>query len=377
MHDGLDSFRFQLEGRLTRDGARDLEQAWRTATSVIGERFVVVDLSRLTSIDASGRELLRKWQDQGARLVTASHQEKARLHLMTDRPLTVLKTATRGPAQHSSRTIPRWVAAFLVFLFPVSAANLKNETVTAWEDYVQAVNLRIVDRANAGRAFLWVDESPDRVAKLRRGEVVVSPAGPNTPREVPFGLIHDWMGAVFIANTTFDQVLAVVRDYERYKDFYRPAVIDSKPVALSNAEDRFSILLANKSLFRKTAIDSDYKSSQFRVDDRRRYVITQTTRIREIAEYGATSQHTLPEDQGTGLIWRLFGITRFEERDGGVYVEVEAIALSRDVPTSVRWLVEPLIRHVAKASLINSLQQTRDAVHSTSVLANRTVATSR
>jgi hypothetical protein len=85
----------------------------------------------------------------------------------------------------------------------------------------------------------------------------------------------------------------------------------------------------------------------------------------------------LPEDQGTGLIWRLFGITRFEERDGGVYVEVEAIALSRDVPASVRWLVEPLIRHVAKASLINSLQQTRDAVHSKSVLANGTVAASR
>jgi len=43
-----------------------------------------------------------------------------------------------------------------------------------------------------------------------------------------------------------------------------------------------------------------------------------------------------PEGEGTGLIWR-----RFEERDGGVYVEVEAIALSRDVPASLRWLVEP------------------------------------
>jgi hypothetical protein len=169
----------------------------------------------------------------------------------------------------------------------------------------------------------------------------------------------------------------MVRDYGRYKEFYRPAVIDSKPIALSDAEDRFWLLLANKSLFRKTALESDYRSAQVRVDDRRRYTIAQTTRIQEIAEFGATGQHTLPEDQGTGLVWRIFGVMRFEERDGGVYVEIEAMALSRDVPASLRWLVDPIIRHVAKASLINSLQQTRDAVHSNPALANRTVAAGR
>jgi hypothetical protein len=85
----------------------------------------------------------------------------------------------------------------------------------------------------------------------------------------------------------------------------------------------------------------------------------------------------LPEDEGTGLICRLFGVARFEERDGGVYVEIEAIALSRDVPASLRWLIDPIVRRVAKASLINFLQQTRAAVHSNSMLANRTVAVMR
>jgi len=47
---------------------------------------------------------------------------------------------------------------------------------------------------------------------------------------------------------------------------------------------------------------------------------------------------------------------RFEERDGGVYVELEAIALSRDVP--VRWIVNPIVRRVSRNSMLLSLQQT-------------------
>jgi hypothetical protein len=48
------------------------------------------------------------------------------------------------------------------------------------------------------------------------------------------------------------------------------------------------------------------------------------------------AQEDGPEDEGIGLIWRLSSITGLEERDGGVYAELEAIALSRDIPTAVR-----------------------------------------
>jgi hypothetical protein len=256
----------------------------------------------------------------------------------------------------------------------MSAANLRTETVKDWENYIQAVNVQVRERAKLGKAFLWVDESPDRVAKVRGGEIVVSPIGAKSPKEVPSGLIHDWIGAISIADASMDQIMPVVRDYGRYKDFCKPAVIDSKPTVLGDSEDRFSMLLANKVLFRKSALDADYRSSQVRVNDRRRYSIAQTIRVQEIAEYGATGQHVLPEGEGTGLIWRLFGVTRFEERDGGVYVEVEAIALSRDVPASLRWLVEPIARRVAKDSLVTALQQTRDAVNSNCAPVSRTVA---
>jgi hypothetical protein len=217
-------------------------------------------------------------------------------------------------------------------------------------------------RAAPGKPFLWVDEMPDRLAKVRAGQIVVSPIGPQNPKKVPSGLIHDWIGAAFIPHVTLNDVMAVARDYGRYKEMYQPTVVDSKAIATGETKDRYSMLLMNKSLFLKTAFDSDYESSYVQVDDRRAYSVTRTTRVQEIEEYGSPAQRLLQEGEGSGVIWRLFGVTRFVERDGGVYLELEVIGLSRDIPASLRWLVEPMVRRVSRGSLSTSLRQTESAV---------------
>ena len=259
-----------------------------------------------------------------------------------------------------------WAIVLAICLVPVkaSAANLKPETLQAWEEYIEAAAAHMQARLNSDGSFLWTDEAPDRGARLRNGEIVVSPAGPHIPLRVPSGLIHHWIGAVFIPNATLHDVLPIVRDYGRYKEIYHPAVIDSRTIATGESEDRFSMVLMNKSVISKTALDSDYRSSYFRVSDQRCYSVSETTRIQEIAGYGTSGQRTLPVDEGTGLIWRIYGITRFQERDGGVYIEVEGIVLSRDIPFVLHWMVAPIVRRVSRESLLTSLKQTQDAIRS-------------
>ena len=252
----------------------------------------------------------------------------------------------------------------ITLLFPVAidAASLEPITLKAWEEYVQAASAGMEQRLSPGNTFLWVDEAPDRLARVRVGEFVVSPVGSQNPKKVPFGLIHDWIGAAFIADATLTDVLRVVRDYARYKELYKPTVADSRVIATGEANDLFSMRLLYKSVFLKTALDTDYQSNYVRVDDRRGYSISRATRIQEIEEYGAPAQHALQEGEGSGVIWRLFSIARYVERDGGVYVELEAIGLSRDIPASFRWIVEPIVRRVSRGSLSTSLQQTENAV---------------
>jgi hypothetical protein len=287
-------------------------------------------------------------------------------------------------AQHftwpSLGTAAAWASALVIFIFPATAsaaANLKPETLEAWQEYVPAARAQMEERLSPGHPFLLSDEDPGRAAKLRMGEILVSPAGPHIPKRVPSGLIHDWNGEAFIPNATIRDVLQIVRDYEGYKQVYKPGVVDSRTIATGESEDEFSMLLVNKAAIAKTALDGDFRSSYFRVDDQRWYSVAETMRIQEIAGYGTGDQRMLPEDEGTGLIWRTYSITRFEERDGGVYIEVEAIVLSRDIPISLRWVVNPIVRRVSRESLMTSLRETQDAVRSAAKLGHGSAPSGR
>ena len=255
----------------------------------------------------------------------------------------------------------------LMFPVNVQGATLKPETIAAWGDYVQAANAAHQNRILPGGSFLWTLDDADRAAKVRAGEIVVAPASDKIPRKVSGGLIHHWIGAMFVPHVTLDQILAVARDYDRYKDFYRPSVVESKAVAIDGSNDRFSMALMNKAFFLKTALDADYQAENVRFDDRRLYIVSRTTRVQEVEEYGRTGEHRIPEGHGGGYIWKLHSISRLEERDGGVYVELEAIALSRDIPAMMHFIVDPIVRRVSRNSLLVSLQQTQDAVRSATV----------
>ncbi len=161
-----------------------------------------------------------------------------------------------------------------------------------------------------------------------------------------------------------EDIFAVVRDYNRYTEFYKPLVIDSRSLGGDGADYRFSLLMLNKSLFAKTALASEWNERYVRVDDQRWYSIAHSTRIEEIEGYGSPGERKLPPDEGSGYIWRLYSFSRFEQRDDGVYVELEVMALSRDIPGALRWLIDPIVRRVSRGSLLTSLMETRAAVRS-------------
>jgi len=272
------------------------------------------------------------------------------------------------------RIIPIAVAVlFLVSLSPaLDAGQLKPEALQAWNQYVQQANARVRTRLQPDEQFLWIDEQPGRKEQVRAGEILVAPIDSHIPKSVPSGLIHDWIAAAFFPNTTLSEVLVVVRDYDHYPEFYKPYVMEAKPLSQAAEEDRFSMTLLNKSLFQRTALENDYETTYFRLSPSRIYSVSRTTRVQEIDDLGRPSQHEMPVDTGNGYIWRLFSTSRMEERDGGVYVEIEAIALSRDVPGAFRWFVDPIVRRVSRDAMITTLKQTSDAVQSSVEASNRT-----
>jgi hypothetical protein len=260
-------------------------------------------------------------------------------------------------------------AAVLAIVIGISAfganvIDLQTDTIKAWEEYVREADARMQTRLGGQTPFLWIDESPDRSRRIKEGEIVVAPAVSHGTQHVPNGLIHDWIGGVFIPGAKVERLFAVMQDYDKYKDFFKPAVIDSKLLACTAGGQRFSMLWLRKVLFVTAAMKGEYEARQTRVDSRRGYGVSRSVQLQEIENYGTAQQKLLAPGTGNGYLWRLHSITRYEQRDDGVYLEVEAMALTRDIPASVRWLAKPVIHRLSMNSLTTMLQEIRDAVKS-------------
>ena len=100
-------------------------------------------------------------------------------------------------------------------------------------------------RLQPGAHFLWLDDEPDRAEHVRTKGPYIGPVNRQIPQKVPSGLIHDWLGAGFVPNAKIEDILGIVRDYDRYKEIYQPGVIDSISHGSDGVKDLFSLRLVN------------------------------------------------------------------------------------------------------------------------------------
>jgi hypothetical protein len=264
------------------------------------------------------------------------------------------------------------VLALIVVSAVASAAELQPETVDAWRDYIQNANGRLQESLRARNSFLQTDKNSEMSARLQRGEVIVGPSDADTPKHVPGGLIHNWIASAFIPGVRAADVFGVLRNYAAYKQFYQPTVLESRDLGAAEAGEEFAMICRNRSMMSHTVVESDYQAAYTQLDENRWYSTASSRRIQEIENYGRADEHKLNVGEGSGYVWRLYTITKFEERDGGVFIEIEAIALSRDVPSSLHWMVDPMIRRVSKSYLTSFMTLTREAVRTRSETTVRT-----
>lgn len=238
--------------------------------------------------------------------------------------------------------------------------ELRTETLAAFEEHVRTREHAIDRQHLSGSQFLWVDHAPDRLRRVRSGQVVVDPVENKGVVEIKGGMIHDWVGAVFVPSATLPKVMAGVRNYDNHKNLYRPEVIDSR--TLSQQGDNFKIhlrLLKKKIL--TVVLNTEHDVRYFPLDKTRVHSRSYSTRIQEVDDPGKPAERQLPVGNDHGFLWRLNSYWRFQERDGGVYVECEAISLTRGVPTGFGWLITPIVRDLPRESLTNTLGATRQA----------------
>ena len=265
---------------------------------------------------------------------------------------------SRGPRTRR----PAWALAvlFLVsFARLLEAAEPKQETLRAWDEYTQIVNLRLAQDAVSENQFLWIDQSHDLAWRVHQNEVVVTD---HDPKNIPQGMIHHWIGAVFVPNATLDQALTVVESFDHYSEFYKPLFSKCTVLARDSDQATLNVVAAQKVFSVTAAVDTEDQVKVVRLGPKTAYITNNAVRIQEIADYGQPTEHLFSESRRPGYVWRQIGIERLEERDGGVYVELETIVLSRGIPAGFHWLIKPLADELPRKLMQNTLNDTRTAI---------------
>jgi hypothetical protein len=243
-----------------------------------------------------------------------------------------------------------------------AGAELQPRTIAAFERYARATEAQ----QRAWSSFLWLDTRPPAEARafrqsLRSGGLLIERL---TAREagrsidIPDGLVHHWMGTVFVPGATLENAVALLQDYDDHARVYSPAIVQSR--LLSRDGDHFTLFLRFSMTKVITVVVNTEHDARFRREgpDRVSSRIV-TTRVAQVEEAGRPTEHELPVGHDGGYLWRLNSYWRFLERDGGTYVQCESISLTRGIPFGFGWMIRPFVTSIPRESLEFTLNTTR------------------
>lgn len=250
-------------------------------------------------------------------------------------------------------------------------AELHKETAAAFDRYMAASDARVAKEMKDG-PFLYIDALPEprrsqAYNQLRQGQALlerVNATEAGRPIEAQHGLIHDWMGVLFIPHATLAHTLDVVQDYDHHNVYYKPEVHRSRLVSRDGDHFKVFLQMYKKSIV-TVVVNGDFDVHYEHISPTRVLCRSRATRLAEVQNVDQPNQRELSPDDGTGYMWRLNTYWRAEEKDGGVYMQIESIGLSRSVPGFVAWIVNPLLTSIPRTSLAGLLEATRKAVLAT------------
>jgi hypothetical protein len=240
---------------------------------------------------------------------------------------------------------------------PKALAGPTASAATGWTKYVAATEVRI-DRELLGNAgFLRLDmrdpeQAPRTRQQLKKGDIYIRKDSNSVGNaQLDGALIHHWLGAIFIPNTTLDDVLHWVQNYNDHRLYFKD--VERSQLNKRNG-DTFDVYLR---LVRTNIVtvryDTYHTAVYHRHDAKHASSRSVATRIVEVSD---------EPGKDSGFLWRLNSYWRFSEEDNGVFVECESLSLSRSIPFGLAWLVGGYINSVPREALESTLISIRQGL---------------
>ncbi len=247
-------------------------------------------------------------------------------------------------------------AAFAQF-----TTRLEPPTIAAFDRYAQDLEKQLSAHWQGQRSFLVIDDVPSERKNVLAGNLLIRPAVPGNPIAISDGLIHDWIGAVFIPNAPMQKVLAVLQDFDDHAQIY-PEVLNSRLVRRSGNDLLGYWRLQRKQQLIPVAFDVEQEAHYREIMPGKWICRAYANRISEVDYPGTSREKILLPGDGQGLLWRLYAYWSLETLNDGVLAECRTLSLSRSIPVALGWVVKPFVQSLPRESLESILTNTRSAV---------------
>lgn len=266
----------------------------------------------------------------------------------------------RFPAKCSSSFLSALVLMW-ISMAGTGTAEPKPAAVSAFNSYATQVENRLEQQHRSSKAFLM----PADPARLRAGERIIEHVAPPNGSDLPGAMLHHWRGTAFAPGATAADFERLMKDFPAYPKYYPPQIVQARILSHQDdhSDDHFQVRMRTRQKHVITVVmDMTFDITFSRLDALHGYSLSRSTRVSEIKSPGSPDERALGPNQDHGFLWCLNTYWSYEERDGGLYMQIESISLSRSIPPGLGWAIKPFVESVPRESLEFTLRSTCNAL---------------
>jgi len=241
--------------------------------------------------------------------------------------------------------------------------------VAAFNSYSVAVESRLARQHRSTDNFLASrgNDPKGSETRLRDGELIVERLTPADVDGFSGALLHHWRGTAFAAGVTSADFERLMRDFNSDPQYFAPQVVQARVIMQRGDCVEVKMRVRQRHVM-PVVLDTTYQVTFARLDARHGYSISRSTRIAEISSAGTRAERVLTSREEHGFLWRLNIYWSYEERDDGLYLQMEAVSLTNSIPRGLSWAIGPYVNSIPRESLEFTLRSACNALRKQNAL---------
>jgi len=256
-------------------------------------------------------------------------------------------------------------AIFLLGSTLSPAALVSHPGEHEFESYVGSLEARLARQHSSPDTYLALISlegalRSDAERKLVAGAIRIEPVNGGS-WQVNGGLLHHWRAVEFVPDASLKDMLALLQGHNDLSRYYSPEVVSSRALADNGAMTTIAMRLKKERVI-TVVLDAEFQVESGLAGSGRGYSFSRSTHIWQIDQPGTPRERRLAEGADNGFLWRLNSYWSFEQRSNGLFIECEAVSLTRRVPTGLGWLIMPIVGTLPRDSLQFTLTATKNAL---------------